>query len=169
MTQKAEFTHREVINRAATWLMNQTSQQWRSAIILREPTSYISTYGTEFPDVLGFSGDNSVNIEVKVSRSDFFNDKNKWHSHPLGVYKFYACPSGLISPDEVPEKFGLLYIDKRGGKLVREPIAFTENVASITPILTNIFLNAVMDGAITREHLRRPKTIKRWDGKGFIL
>lgn len=169
MKKKSELTHREVINRSATWLMNQTSAKWRAMIILCEPTSYISTYGTEFPDVLGIDGEKSVNIEVKVSRSDFFNDKNKYHNHPLGHYKIYACPTGLINPDEIPEKWGLLYINKRGGKLIKEPNAFTENVASFAPILANIFLNAVMDGAITSEHLRRPKQIRQWNGKGYML
>ncbi len=104
-----------------------------------------------------------------VERSDFFNDKNKLHNHPLGNYKLYACPTGLIKPDEIPEKWGLLYIDARGGKLIKEPTPFTENVASAAPIITDIFLNAVLDQVITSEHLRRPKSMRQWDGKARIL
>ncbi len=167
-----EMTHTRVVNLAACWLSNLPMRSnMRSMIILREPTSYMSTYGTEFPDVLGITdGAMTVNIEVKVSRSDFFADTKKLHNHPLGHYKLYACPTGLIQPTEIPEKWGLLYVNGRGGKLIKEPSDFNDNeVLSVAPILLNILLNGVMSGSITSEHLRRPKGIRQWDGKARVL
>lgn len=169
---KSVLTHRQVINLSATWLSNLPMRSpMRSMIILREPTTYISTYGNELPDVIGITdGSSSVNIEVKVSRSDFFADKKKRHTHPFGHHKIYACPTGLINPEEIPEKWGLLYVNGRGGKLVKRPEMFNdEEVNSVAPLILNILLNAVMDGAVTSEHLRRPKNNRQWDGKGRIL
>jgi hypothetical protein len=82
-------------------------------------------------------------FEIKRSRSDFFNDfKNKTYKHKLlqegkavsihdewergqrtgGTYEvisipnkfFFVCENGLISPDEVPEYAGLIYVDFSG-------------------------------------------------------
>jgi hypothetical protein len=57
-------------------------------------------------------------IECKVSRSDFLNDKKKVsRTHPvtgMGRERFYMCPSGLIREDELPEKWGLIYVSDKG-------------------------------------------------------
>ena len=57
-------------------------------------------------------------IEVKVSRADFHADKRKdWRKTPrtgLGKYRSYLCPEFIISSDDLPEDWGLLYIDKKG-------------------------------------------------------
>lgn len=71
----------------------------------------------ECPDVFGL-GYNTYLIEVKVSRPDFLKDKKKrWRSRPeigLGNYRSYLCPEGLIRPDELPDKWGLLYAKENG-------------------------------------------------------
>jgi len=36
----------------------------------------------------------------------------------LGVYRFYLCPVGLIQPEELPPKWGLLYAEN--GKVLRQ-------------------------------------------------
>ena len=47
--------------------------------------------------------------EVKVSRSDFLRD-DKWPEYMALCNKFYwACPKGLIKPDEIDTKCGLIY------------------------------------------------------------
>lgn len=169
---KEPLTHKWCVNLAATWLSNRATKttidsNLRCRIVLREPTNYLSMYGDEQPDVLGIWGANStVNIEVKVSRSDFFADSKKLHNHPYGHYKIYACPNGLIKPEEVPNMWGLLYLTKAGGKLVVEPKYHKNEVQEVTGIMANIMLNAITAGAITSEHLRRKG---QWDGKGVIL
>lgn len=81
-------------------------------------------YG-ESPDVFGIrhgQGDSfdtgTVIIEVKVSRSDFLADKKKpFRLNPdkgMGKWRYYMCPEGLIQPAELPPRWGLLYVNKRG-------------------------------------------------------
>jgi hypothetical protein len=69
----------------------------------------------ESPDIFGFGSALTQLIEVKVSRSDFLSDKHKyWREHPefgLGQLRSYLCPIGLIKIDELPDKWGLLYLD----------------------------------------------------------
>ena len=75
----------------------------------------ISSYGClERADVIGFRSTCSVIIESKISRTDFLADSKKKHrtSDGIGLYRFYICPSNLIKIDEVPDKWGLLYVKK---------------------------------------------------------
>lgn len=63
--------------------------------------------------------------EIKVSRSDFFNDKKKINKHAklsdcfnfkssgrflVPNYFFYVVPNGMVSIDEMPKYAGLIYI-----------------------------------------------------------
>ncbi|WP_053431755.1 MmcB family DNA repair protein [Halalkalibacterium halodurans] len=55
--------------------------------------------------------------EVKVSRQDFLND-SKWPVYKDMCHRFnFACPKGLISPDEVPEDVGLIWFNPETGAL----------------------------------------------------
>ncbi len=59
-----------------------------------------------------------IGYEIKVSRSDFLNDR-KWINYLEFCNEFYfVCPWGLISPKEVPDKSGLLYATKTGSKFI---------------------------------------------------
>jgi hypothetical protein len=54
--------------------------------------------------------------EVKVSRQDFIND-DKWADYlPVCHLLYFACPSGLIQPNELPAEVGLLWV--AGSRLV---------------------------------------------------
>lgn len=62
--------------------------------------------------------------EVKVSRSDFLRD-DKWTNYLNYCHKFYwACPSGLIKPEEVAERCGLVWVNDDGGWSVRKAAVF---------------------------------------------
>lgn len=56
-------------------------------------------------------------IEVKVSRPDFRSPSQKYKEmhNVLGNYQYILCPAGLIQPEEVHEKWGLLW--EIGGKI----------------------------------------------------
>ena len=62
-----------------------------------------------------------VEIEVKVSRSDFIADFNKDEKHRIiangnGPSRFYyAAPEGVVNPDDVPNYAGLLVVQDRIG------------------------------------------------------
>ncbi|MES3674623.1 hypothetical protein QC589_01570 [Halomonas elongata] len=53
---------------------------------------------------------------MKVSRADFLADSKKRHRHAGGVgsWRYFMCPEGLISADELPVGWGLLWVNKRG-------------------------------------------------------
>lgn len=49
--------------------------------------------------------------EVKVDRNDFLRDE-KWPLYRQYCHRlFFACPDGLIAPEELPEDIGLIYYD----------------------------------------------------------
>ena len=56
-------------------------------------------------------------IEIKCSRSDFKADFKKTQKHkrlksgncPINKF-FYACPTGMIEPNEIPSYAGLIYV-----------------------------------------------------------
>ncbi|MCD2844862.1 hypothetical protein K4W92_00220 [Pseudomonas aeruginosa] len=77
----------------------------------------------EQPDVVGFRSECSAVIEVKVSRADFLADQKKpvRTVGGLGIYRFYLCPNGLIHPEELPPKWGLLYVTGRSIRAVVAP------------------------------------------------
>lgn len=108
------MTHRELVDIGAKWLKNRhyTDCHYHAAcsVILKEITSL----SEETPDVIGFSGYESILIEAKASRSDFLADGKKFHRvHPeygVGNCRYYICEEGLIKVSELPHKWGLLYV-----------------------------------------------------------
>lgn len=60
----------------------------------------------------------SVVVEVKVSRSDFLIDAKKPHRNGevlgMGNYRYYMCPEGIINKEDLPEGWGLLWVNSRG-------------------------------------------------------
>jgi len=93
--------------------------------------------GIEIPDAIGWkgSGGRSILVECKVSRSDFRADAKKVHRHPMirsavGQSRYYLVPRGLLAPEEVPEKWGLLEVRGATIKVLKKAVPFPhENVA----------------------------------------
>ena len=58
----------------------------------------------------------SVVVEVKTSRSDFLADRKKAHrvEGGMGTYRYFLCPTDVIRVDELPQGWGLLYVNERG-------------------------------------------------------
>lgn len=116
------FTHKMLIPIAYKWVLKTRS----CGVAFKELYSMASN--GEYPDVIGFgSGGHSVLVEVKVSRADFLNDKNKsFRKTPaqgMGSERYYCCPTGLIKPEELPTGWGLVYVDIKGkAKLVHKPL-----------------------------------------------
>lgn len=58
-----------------------------------------------------------IGYEIKISRSDFLQDK-KWRDYlPVCTQFFFVCPHGLIRVDEVEDPAGLIYLSKTGRML----------------------------------------------------
>jgi hypothetical protein len=107
------FTHKDLIPIAYKWVLKRAS----CGVAFKELNTNCSN--KEYPDVIGFSGwGRSVLIEVKVSRSDFLNDKKKaFRKDPhlgMGMYRFFMCPTGLIATHELPAGWGLIYVAGSG-------------------------------------------------------
>lgn len=71
----------------------------------------------ELPDAIGFRNGASCLIEVKCSRADFLADKKKRFrvepSKGMGDWRFFMCEPGIIAEKDLPEGWGLLYVDGR--------------------------------------------------------
>ena len=64
-------------------------------------------------------------VECKATREDFFRDKKlfceKTTYHKHAHYVYILCPEALISPEEVPEGYGLLYSNINDITVVKRP------------------------------------------------
>ena len=109
-----KITHRNVCLKAANYLRKKGIHGFHKA---QYSVCELERCG-ESPDAFGWGGSSTQLIEVKISRQDFLSDKKKlWRNNPaygLGRYRSYLCPINLIKPEELPERWGLLYIDERG-------------------------------------------------------
>lgn len=107
------MTHKQLIDSAYRWVLNNAS----CGIAFKELVTANNT--GEIPDVIGFGSSGlSVLIECKASRSDFLCDKKKpFRRNPetgMGSHRFYCCPKGMIKVEELPESWGLIYVDEKG-------------------------------------------------------
>lgn len=108
----APASHIALCNIGAKWLKKSCPQKCPVSLI--EMVSYCP----EQPDVIGFNGSYSVLLEAKTSRADFKKDAKKhWRLHPetgVGDFRLFICPENLIQIEEVPEHWGLVWVDTKG-------------------------------------------------------
>lgn len=112
-------THNELSEIARRWLLRANSAKGPGCNIALKEVGAL--FDTEIADAWGYRWGwqgGSVLVEVKVSRSDFLRDKHKPHRQPgvpaLGDWRYYMCPEGLLSLDDMPEGWGLLWVNSRG-------------------------------------------------------
>jgi hypothetical protein len=104
------MTHTELVKIAERWLIGSR----KCGAVLAE----LVTLGMETPDAIGFRDGTSTLIECKTSRSDFLADakklfrRNPWMG--MGTYRFYLCPAGVITAQDLPEKWGLIWVNDAG-------------------------------------------------------
>ena len=112
------MTHAELVVIASKWLKKhpQNIVVPNCSLVVSEITSVTSS--GEIPDVIGWCSWASVLIEVKSSRSDFLRDSKKpfrkFADMGMGEFKYYICPTDLLTVEEMPEHWGLLYCDEKG-------------------------------------------------------
>lgn len=112
---KQTISHDELSVISAKWLKKHT----QNILIPNCATIAIDmkTIEQEKPDVIGWSSFCSVMIEVKVGRCDFLKDFKKefrkLRERGVGEYRYYCCPTGLINENELPENWGLLYLNNK--------------------------------------------------------
>lgn len=103
-----EWTHKALVRRMANWLKNSK----RHTVVMSE---FCSTKITETPDVVGWIGRaSSTLIECKISKTDFLADAKKIFRREeewgIGDFRYMACPSELIKPEDLSDGWGLLYV-----------------------------------------------------------
>lgn len=112
-------SHNHLCGLAVKWLQRPQSNNGHGCCVAFSEVK--SGWSGEIPDAIGFRrkgsfDDGSVVVEVKVSRSDFLADAKKPHRQDggLGNWRYFMCPEGLIGADELPEGWGLLWVNRRG-------------------------------------------------------
>lgn len=105
-------THDELCKIAVKMLKNTFGCDWA--------VTELVTQCQETPDAFGARecGEDTYLVEVKVSRSDFLADKKKaFRRKPkegIGRFRYFMAPAGLISPHELPVRWGLIEVDSKG-------------------------------------------------------
>lgn len=123
------FSHAELCRIAAKWLRTQCPKKCPVVFIELVAQGCIET-----PDAIGFTSEHSILIECKTSRPDYLADRKKqFRIHPekgVGDFRFYLCPENIIKPEDVPEKWGLIWVDEKARcRQVKQII--TSNILSI--------------------------------------
>lgn len=123
-----KISHRELCILASKWL----KKECRCTVAIFEPRGI-----KENPDAIGwrYTWGNAVNegsvlVECKTSRADFKKDFTKaFRKEPelgIGNWRYYMCPTDIIKLDEIPEKWGLIYVDeKRKLKVIKHPYKYS--------------------------------------------
>jgi len=114
------MTHSDLTKLAVKWLQRPNSAGGPGCSLALSECR--TGYTGEIPDAIGFRAtghaptDGSVVVEVKVSRADFLVDAAKPHRSKGGVgrWRYFMAPEGLIAPEELPCRWGLLLVNKRG-------------------------------------------------------
>ncbi len=132
---KHPITHAELVQRAVKWLLGAGG----CSIAFSE----FSTSAIEIPDAIGFRSKWSIVIECKVSRSDFISEKNKPVRRipklAMGQSRYYMVPEGLIEIDDLPDKWGLLYVRERHVRVIKKSGGFADrNYMSEIGFLTSM-------------------------------
>lgn len=112
------MTHQQLVRLAEQWLR----RHYRCGIVLSEQ----SCASGETPDVIGWKGKcRSVVVECKISRADFFADREKsFRRQPelgMGCERLYLTPAALIAKEELPPRWGLLEVKGREVRLAVKP------------------------------------------------
>jgi len=113
-----KLTHKDLVEIGYKWVMS------RCGVAFKELNA--ATGNGEIPDVIGFNSGESFLIECKATRNDFLSDKKKsFRMRPetgMGKFRFYLCRKGLITLGDLPENWGLIYVNENGkAKCVYNP------------------------------------------------
>lgn len=105
--------------RGAKWLTNTR----RCTVVV---TEFATSGIIETPDALGWkNARETILIECKTSQADFKRDNNKmfrkFWEFGLGQRRFYLTPPNLVTVEELPEGWGLLYCHPNKIEVVHEP------------------------------------------------
>lgn len=111
---REKISHAELCRIAERWL--KTTVGCGCAV------SEMVSVASETPDAIGWKSGFSYLVEAKTSRSDFLSDKKKHvRRNPhlgMGMYRYFITEPGLIKPEELPQRWGLLETTGKRVKVV---------------------------------------------------
>ena len=123
------MTHADLVNLALKWCRGRQRCKFVYAELNTKRTKII-------PDVLGWRPDgNTVLIECKTSRPDFFADQAKRHKgrhRGPGLYRWYFTDGHLVDTNEVPSGWGLAEVKGSRVYVKKEPVASKKDERSPT-------------------------------------
>lgn len=83
----------------------------------------------------------TIGYEIKVSRSDFKQDK-KWREYLPYCHQFYfVCPWGLIQPEEIDKAAGLCWVSKNGQRIYIKKHVLQRDTELPVEILIHIIMS----------------------------
>lgn len=107
-----DMTHDDLVEIAENWLLKSKG----CGFALTELRAM--TNNGEVPDAIGWRSGITILVECKTNRADFHADKKKiFRRRPqtgMGSFRFFICPAGIINPEDLPEKWGLVWVDEKG-------------------------------------------------------
>ncbi len=86
--------------------------------------------GVSIPDAFGWGWRGTHVVECKTTRRDFLKDCAKWHrqqyhaDYAIGQYRWYVAPSGVITPEDDLNGWGLMEIQGTRFRFVRPSRTF---------------------------------------------
>lgn len=96
--------------------------------------------------------------EIKTSISDLRGDE-KWTGYLPYCNRFYfACPTGMVSPAEIPDPAGLIVVGPKGCRALKKPVVAPTEVP-IDPVLYGILLHHYADDKVSERGL---SSLRRW-------
>jgi hypothetical protein len=125
------INHSELVDLAYKWVLARGG----CGVAFKE----LKSIASEIPDVIGFFSGGSVLIECKVTRSDFLSDKNKAcrKTKGMGMFRYYMCEESVISKDELPDKWGLIYVTPEKGVKVIKNVRLVHSIKGIPHDVTS--------------------------------
>ena len=141
--KKREWSEKKIQNILKKYFLSESTKKYE--------ITNLFVYGWESDYLAITKSMVAYEVEIKVSKEDFKNDfKNKQDKHllfedgnmigrfPKGSsmpnYFYYAVPEGLISPEEVPDYAGLLYVQPWGITFVKQPKKLTDEKFDIVKL-----------------------------------
>ena len=115
------MTHEDLRKSAVKWLTNTKG----CSVVLSEMTSYAA----EIPDAIGFQSHQSILVECKVSRADFFQNSDKPHvrtGNGVGQYRYFLTLPNMVTSLEVLDPYGLLVV-LDGRIAIKKPALFCQD------------------------------------------
>lgn len=104
--------HKDLVEIAEKWLLKSKGCSFAFAELCA------MTANGETPDAIGWRSGYSILVECKTSRSDFHADKKKFFrklpGQGMGNFRFFLCPEKIITPEDLPEKWGLIWVNSKG-------------------------------------------------------